>query len=167
MWLSCISIIWEGFLTTNICMINLWTLGLPAWLNTLHFAKNSMWTSTVSIHIHLGKLQPLESCHGTEDKKSFVSCQTFPSTIYFTGDELKVLQIFNTLFHILFSGLCSKGKERGWEKAQELEKYSLLLIRRQETKKNYKHKKWVWESSWIFIGAVQCYTSMIHFGKDH
>lgn len=71
----CISIVWEGFLTTNICMINLWTLALPAWLNTLHFAKNSMSTSTVSIHIHLGKLQLLELCHGSEDKKSFVSCQ--------------------------------------------------------------------------------------------
>lgn len=70
----CISILREGFLTTNICMINLWTLALPAWLNTLHFAKNSMSTSTVSIHIHLGKLQLLELCHGSEDKKSFDSC---------------------------------------------------------------------------------------------
>lgn len=61
--------------TTNICMINLWTLALPAWLNTLHFAKNSMSTSTVSIYIHLGKLQLLELCHGTKHKKSFVSCQ--------------------------------------------------------------------------------------------
>lgn len=71
----CICIIWEGFLPTHICMINLWTLALPAWLNTLHFAKNSMSTSTVSIPIHLGKLQLLELCHGSEDKKSFVSCQ--------------------------------------------------------------------------------------------
>lgn len=71
----CISIFWEGFITINICMINLWTLALPAWLNTLHFAKNSMSASTVSIHIHLGKLQLLELCLGTEDKKSFVSCQ--------------------------------------------------------------------------------------------
>lgn len=71
----CIISIWEDFLTTNICMINLWTLALPAWLNTLHFAKNSMSASTVSIRIHLGKLQLLELCHGTEDRKSFVSCQ--------------------------------------------------------------------------------------------
>lgn len=98
----CISILWEGFLTTNICMINLWTLALPAWLNTLHFAKNSMSTSTVSIHIHLGKLQLLELCHGTEDKKSFVSCQLdILLTIYWW---MKMLLIFNVVFHILLFG---------------------------------------------------------------
>lgn len=109
----CISIFWEGFLTTNICMINLWALAPPAWLNTLHFAKNSMSASTVSIHIHLGKLQLLELCHGTEDKKSFVSCQLdISSTIHFIGDKWKVWSIFNTVFHILLFGLGRLQKKR-------------------------------------------------------
>lgn len=116
----CISIFWEGFLTTNICMINLWTLALPAWLNTLHFAKNSMSASTVSIHIHLGKLQVLELCYGTEDKKSFVSCQLdISSTIYFIGDKRKVLLIFNTVFHVLLFGLwLLQSGEKCQERAQ-------------------------------------------------
>lgn len=109
----CISIFWEGFLPTNICMINLWALAPPAWLNILHSAKNSMSASTVSIHIHLGKLQLWELCYGTEDKKSFVSCQLdiFP-TLYFIGDEWKVWSIFNTVFHILLFGLGRFQKKR-------------------------------------------------------
>lgn len=109
----CMRLIWEGFFTTNICMINLWTLALPAWLNTLHFAKNSTSASTVSIHIHLGNLQLLESCPEIESKKSSVGCQLdFSSHISFACDEWKKLLKFHSLLYItlyLFIILIVKG----------------------------------------------------------
>ena len=95
-------LIWEGLFTANICMINLWTLALPAWLNTLHFAKNSMSASTVSIHIHLGNLQLLELGCEIEGKKISVGCHIdVSSCISLAGDGRKKLIIFKTIFFIL------------------------------------------------------------------
>lgn len=52
----CISILWEGFLTTNICMINLWTLALPSdWTHCILLRTACQLAQSASIYIW-GKL---------------------------------------------------------------------------------------------------------------
>lgn len=122
-------------------MINLWALAPPAWLNTLHFAKNSIVSEHSQHPYTSGETATLELCYGTEDKKSFVSCQLDISSLYFIGDKWKVWSIFNTVFQILLFGLRRLQKEREISrKATGIGMlFLILIIEKTRKKRNYKH----------------------------
>lgn len=81
----CIGVAWEGIFTTYICMINLWTLALQLdWTHCILLRTACQLAQSASIYIW-EKLQLLELCHGSEDKKSFVSCHLgiHPSYLFY------------------------------------------------------------------------------------